>query len=148
VAIRSTRVIIDSGCTHHVVNDLILLSHAVYAAPGKHLGHIKGWGTIPILGKVLYAKHIEHNIISVPLLDSAGFNITITNGVRKSGQYYSDIRVRALNESHTVSTLGEDDEDEFKLLNASCSMLSFLHKHYSNILPQQKKSTTRRHCHR
>jgi len=82
--LRGATFIIDSGCTHHVVNDLTLLTDVVFASKGKSMGTMKGclhgtyakitaWGTIPLLGKVLYAQHIEHNIISVSLQDSAGF---------------------------------------------------------------------------
>jgi len=35
---------------------------------------ITAWETIPLLGRVLYAQHIEHKKISVALLDEAGFS--------------------------------------------------------------------------
>jgi len=56
--LRDATFIIDSGCTHHVVNDLSLLSDVVFASKGKSMGTMKGclhgtyvkitaWGTIP-----------------------------------------------------------------------------------------------------
>jgi len=101
---------------------------------------ITAWGTIPLLGKVQYAQHIEHNIISVSLLDAAGFTTKISsgkcrivksmskcniaiNGVKRSGHYYADIRLRSFNDVQAIKTMGEDEYDEFEMLNESCSMM-------------------------
>jgi len=163
--LRGAKFIIDSECTHHVVNDLSLLSDVVFASKGKSIGTMKGclhgtygkitaWGTIPLLGKVLYAQHIEHNIISVSLLDAAGFTTKISsgncrmiksmskcniviNGVRSSGNYYADIRVRSLTEGQTIKTMVEDEYDEFELLNESCSMMTEVSNAYYEIVPRE-----------
>jgi len=36
--LRGDKFIIDSGCTHHVVNDLSILSDVVFASKGKSMG--------------------------------------------------------------------------------------------------------------
>jgi len=85
------------------------------------------------LGKVLYAQHIEHNIISVLLLNAAGFTTKISsekcrmvksmskcniviNGVKRSGHYYADIRVRSLKEGQTIKTMGKMNMTNLKYL--------------------------------
>jgi len=40
--LRGDKLIIDSGCTHHVVNNLSLLSDVVFASKGKCMGAMKG----------------------------------------------------------------------------------------------------------
>jgi hypothetical protein len=38
---------------------------------------IHGYGTIPCLGRVLYAPNITRNLLSVPELDRFGYNINM-----------------------------------------------------------------------
>jgi len=75
--------------------DLSLLSDIVFASKEKCIGtmrvclhgtyvKITVWRTIPLLGRVLYAQHIARNIISVPLLDAAGFTLKMGNGKWKA----------------------------------------------------------------
>jgi len=40
--LRGATFIIDSGCTHHVVNDITLLSNVVFASKAKIMGTMKG----------------------------------------------------------------------------------------------------------
>jgi len=115
---------------------------------------ITAWGTIILLGKVLYAQHIAHNIISDPLLDAAGFTIEISNwkckaiksmskcnivinGARKDRHYDDVIRLRSLKEGQTTKTKDEDKYDEFELLNESCSMMTASNRNYIDIVPRE-----------
>jgi len=63
-------------------------------------------------------------------------NIVI-NGVKRSGHYYADIRVRSLNEGQTIKTMGEDEYDEFEMLNESCSMMTAITNAYYEIVPRE-----------
>jgi len=145
--LKRAKFVIDSGCTHHVVNDLSLLSDVVFASKGKSMGTMKGclhgtyvkitaWGTIPLLGRVLYAQHIEHNIISVAPLDAAGFTTKISSGKCRIIKSMQNIRVRSLNEGQTIKTMGEGEYDEFEMLNESGSMMTAVNQEYYEIAPR------------
>ena len=114
--------IIDSGCSHHVTNDIIILDNVVHCGNVSDLGRIsgcvpgtsvrvQGYGTIPGLGKVLFAPHITRNLISVAQLDDDDFEVifkrnkctanklTASNGInitgnKVSGHYECEVIVR------------------------------------------------------
>ena len=78
--------LLDSGCGAHVVNDISLLDNVVYRRSNQILGRVTGSianvsikieavGTIPTLGKVLYAPFLTHNLISVGALTNDNFSL-------------------------------------------------------------------------
>ena len=87
--------ILDSGCTHHMVTNLDLLTDVVLNDKKDtlnlgqvHLGYgakpnILGYGTLWPLGKVLYVPGIRQNLISVRMLTMHGFSISFINDTAK-----------------------------------------------------------------
>jgi len=83
--------IIDSGASHHVVNDVSILDNIIHKGPHENLGRvqgcvsdsgvqIKGYGNIPMIGRTLYAPGIVANVLSVSQLNKDGFVITFSKG--------------------------------------------------------------------
>ena len=81
---RLAKFYIDSGCSHHVVNDKSLLTTFVNPCPNYTMGKINGcttnsrakimgYGSIEPLGNVLYAPQVIANLISVSQLTDNGF---------------------------------------------------------------------------
>jgi len=109
--LRGATFIIDSGCTHHVVNELSLLGDIVFASKGMSIGTMRGclhgayvkitaWETIPLLGRVLYAQYITHNIISVSLLDAAGFKVETGKCGNNMNAFLHEIHFKRLVSEH------------------------------------------------
>ena len=79
--VRMAVFIIDSGASHHVVNDITVLDNVVHIQENEDMGRvrgcvadsgvrIRGHGTIPlIIGKNFYAPGIVLNVLSVSQLD-------------------------------------------------------------------------------
>ena len=47
------------------------------------------------------------------------------------------LRVRSLKEGQTTKTMGEDEYDEFEMLNESCSMMTGTNQEYFDIVPRE-----------
>jgi hypothetical protein len=103
---RKAVFIIDSGASHHVVNDISILDDIIYKGPREDMGRvrgcvsnsgvsIKGYGNIPLIGKTLYAPGIVSNVLSVSQLDKDGFVTTFRQGrctaVRTRGNVTEEI---------------------------------------------------------
>ena len=100
---------------------------------------IEGYGTIPGLGRVLYAPLIARNLISVAQLDEDGFDITFKanecvvtsskenasfniNGIKKNGHYECEIPVRNRGDDISIRTMS-NEEAKISNIFGSCYML-------------------------
>jgi len=81
-------VIVDSGCSNHMVNTYeYLTDFEVFGSPSQyvHVANgvrvpIVGAGTCGVLGRVLYVPALSHNLPSPRMLDKAGYSTTFVDG--------------------------------------------------------------------
>ena len=91
INVRKPIFYIDSGCSHHVVNDISLLDNVRMRKSNQSLGCILGCtpnstitieavGDIANLGRAFYAPLISNNLLSVAQLDNLGYKVSFGDG--------------------------------------------------------------------
>ena len=115
INVRKPIFYIDSGCSHHVVNDISLLDNVRIRKSNQSLGCIVGCtpnstitieavGDIANLGKAFYAPLISNNLLSVAQLDTLGYKVSFGDGkciaMRSSSDENSIITGTLTNQNH------------------------------------------------
>jgi hypothetical protein len=155
--------LLDSGCGAHVVNDVSLLDNVVYRRSNQILGRVTGSianvsikieavGTIPTLGRVLYAPFLTHNLISIEALTDNNFNVkfenntcTATNNTNffngnihskrnSSNQYPCRIQVRNVNAPQSITTYSSTSKKREEVIHLECLMTTVAESSIDDIL--------------
>ena len=134
---RKAMFIMDSGCSHHVTNDLSILDNVVHCGNVSDLGRISGcvpgisvrvlgYGAIKGLGVVLYAPNIARSLISVSQLDDDDFEVVFKEGKcfgnkrgsntginitgkKVRGHYECEIKVRNRGDDISIRTMSDEE---------------------------------------
>ena len=155
--------LLDSGCGAHVVNDISLLDNVVYRRSNQILGRVTGSianvsikieavGTIPTLGKVLYAPFLTHNLISVGALTNDNFSVKFENNTcsasnnteffngniyckrNSSNRYPCNIQVRNIDAPQSITTYSSKSMRREETIHLECLMTTVAESNIDDIL--------------